>query len=344
MRFARVRLTATMSVIDESEESQSFIKAATENWGDFKRFAGERFVKIGVGVIATSEVDRQNERMAPEALYGMADQIQRESLWLTIEHDPLIFPAGRVLTARCFYAPVSRVHFVVGVFGYYDPAEYETFESAGLTVPEPVDVNVEIPTDEIELVVAYNPHEIPRSLIDEILSEAPPQVSREPQLVGRKSADPITILTILASFAAIAHTPFAKKFGERMGERAADELAAWLKNKVFTAFSRIEKEPLFAFESRELGCEVKFIVPSKKPLILQKAAETVDDAAIRALALLKILKFLGPEKLVYSFDIESLQWFPLYAATEKRGIIIEARALIFAERRTLRAVSTDTCS
>ena len=326
-----------MNLLEESQESQAFIQAAFANSGGFKRFPNEHFAKIGAAVVATSQLDRQNERMAPEALFSMAEQIQRKSIWLMIEHNPLIPPAGRILTARCFHAPISQVYFVVGILGYYDPAQDAIFSSVGFTMSRRVG-RMEFAASApgaFDLAVSYNPHEIAPSVIDDILREAPPQVSREPKIVGRKSADPIKILSISASMWLLCNNPFVKKFSERLGERAADasiDLASWLKDKVFTAFSKIEKEPLFEFECEELGCNVEFVIPSKNLLVLRKATDAVHDAAESARALLKILEPFGPEKLVYSFDIKSQQWFPLYAATRLRGVIRDARTLVVTER------------
>jgi hypothetical protein len=326
------------SLIDEVPEAKQFIESACRGWEKFKRYPLEEFIHVRGAVLATNGVDLQNECFAPEGLYRMAEQIRQNSLWLIHEHNPLIAPLGRVLAARCFYAPNSRLHFVAGVLGLYDSSQYPSFSSMGCDIEklpvEPITAGVDDPTREL-LTLSYNPHEIPPPIIDDLLRDAPPQVARKPTLVGRKAADPLTILAITTSVWVLLSNPFTKKFSERLGERAADstaELSLWLKDRVIAAFSRLEKEALFEFECIENGCRVEFVVPSRDRLVVQKSVDSVHEAAINALALLTALSRFGPEKLVFRFDPKTLQWWPLYAATRARGVIKDERVLIAAER------------
>jgi hypothetical protein len=254
------------------------------------------------------------------------------------EHNPLVAPLGRVLAAKCFYAPHSRLHFVAGVLGLYDSSKYASFASIGChienLVAEPTAAAVDDTTRE-HFTLSYNPHEISSSIIEDLLRDAPPQVARQPALVGRKAADPLTILAISTSIWVLLSNPFMKKFSERLGERAADsavDLATWLKDRVIATFSGLEKEALFEFECIENGCRVEFVVPSRDPLIVQKSVDTVHKAAISAHSLLTALGPFGPEKLVYRFDPKTLEWWPLYAATRARGVIKDERVLIAADR------------
>ena len=325
-------------LINEVPEAKRFIGSACRGWDKFKRYPSEEFIEIRGAVLATSGIDSQNESFAPEGLYGMAEQIRRDSLWLMYEHNPLNLPLGRVLAAKCFYAPNAQLHFVAGVVGIYDSSKYASFSSVGCDIENlttgPITTTVD-DTNPFSLTVSYNPHEIPSSVIEDLLRDAPPEVAREPALEARKSADPLTILAITASLGVLVNNPFSKKFAERLGERAADSTAAlssWLNERVVAAFSRLEKEALFEFRCQESGCRVEFVVPSKDRLVVQKSAETVDEAAKSARALLNALSRFGPEKLVYRYDPKTLQWWPLYAATRTRGIIKDARMLIAAER------------
>ena len=122
-----------------------------------------------------------------------------------------------------------------------------------------------------------------------MLKDAPPSVQPQPGLVGRKSADPITILTISVSIWLLLQNPFSKKFAERIAERTADcslDLLSWLKDQVFARFSRLEREALFEFDCEYKGCRVQFVVPSKDPSVLEKSAETVGAVGKRAVALI----------------------------------------------------------
>src|SRR5258708_39825257 len=104
-----------MNLIDESPEAQEFFRDVASDIEKHKRFQEERFARVLTGVLATSAVDSQNEVIAPECLEDMAMQITRDSLWMMVEHNPLIGPVGRVLAARRFYAPQSDLYFVATV-------------------------------------------------------------------------------------------------------------------------------------------------------------------------------------------------------------------------------------
>ena len=234
-------------LIDEVPAAKRFITAACQSWEKYKRFPLEEFINVRGAVLATSGVDLQNECFAAEGLYEMADQIRQHSLWLMHEHNPLVPPLGRVLAAKAFYSPESRLHFVAGVLGLYDPSKYPSFSSVGwhvgmplaeLSAPELGDANWEK-----TIALSYNPHEIPPLMIEQLLQERPPEVAPQPALVGRKAADPLTILALSTSLWVLTSNPFTKKFSERLGERAADtaiELSSWLKDRVVAAFSGLD--------------------------------------------------------------------------------------------------------
>ena len=337
-------------MIDEVPEARRFIDSACRGWEKFKRYPLEEFTDVRGAVLATSGVDLQNESFAAEGLYKMAEQIRQDSLWLMHEHNPLVAPLGRVLAAKCFYAPNSQLHFVAGVLGLYDPSRRQSFASVGFHVEntpvEPIDAGVDDTAHEL-LTLSYNPHEIPPPIIDQLLQDAPPQVARHAALVGRKSADPLTILAIATSVSVLLSNPFSKKFSERLGEHAADataSLLSWMNDRLIATFSRLEKEALFEFQCTESGCRVEFVVPSRDRLVVQKSVEAVHQAANSARALLKVLRPFGPEKLVYRFDPKTLQWWPLYAATRARGVIRNERALIAAERLPIGEGASDAGS
>src|ERR1035441_10107128 len=190
------------SLIDEVPEARRFIDSACRGWEKFKRYPLEEFTDVRGAVLATSGVDLQNESFAAEGLYKMAEQIRQDSLWLMHEHNPLVAPLGRVLAAKCFYAPNSRLHFVAGVLGLYDSSQSSRFSSVGCDIEklpvEPITAGMDDTTREL-LTLSYNPHEIPPAIIEDLLRDAPPEVVRQPALVARKAADPLTILAITTS-------------------------------------------------------------------------------------------------------------------------------------------------
>lgn len=328
-----------MTLLDECPEAGQFMMEVTENVERYKRFPSERFAKLVIAVMATNAVDRQNEVIDPGCLEDMAAQINRDSLWLTVEHNPLMAPIGRALAARRFYARESGIYFVAGVLGVYDCEKLPSFSDIGIdtaaATPDDVqgiDQAEQIPTAQI----AFNPHEIDTAAVTQMLQCAPEFVDRNPMLVGRKSADPIAILTVLASVWLLVSNPFSKKFLERLGEKSADAAIAflsWLKNEVLATFARIDSNnPLFELQMPYKGCVVEFFVASREPEILVKATHSVHEAAQHSLNLVDRLEHLGVQKLVYAYDPATQRWLPLYAATRMGGVISDRRALIVLDQ------------
>lgn len=327
------------NLIGESPNAMEFLRMVGNRLDSYRLYPGEQFDRVAPAIMATDMVDRQGDRFTLEALRSLAEQVNESPLWLGNEHNPLFPPQGRVIAAGVFFADESKCHFIAGVIAYYpDPAGYgRLVEDAGKDLEMP-DVLEPVDEQEQKAAIAYNPHEIPKEVIDQMLCGAPKTVG-PPVLVGRKSADPMPILAVAISLGWLLCVPFAKKFGERLGDRLGEatadravDLLAWLSTSVFARFSEIHREALFEFVVDELDCRVEFIVPSRDRIVLVAATETVHRAARRAKALVDRLAEDRPRKVVYVFDEASGEWWPHYVVTCRRGVLRDERFLIVLER------------
>jgi hypothetical protein len=261
------------NLIEQTPEAQDFIATASADVNHYKRFPEENFVEVHAGVLATSAVDLQNERLSVEALEDMATHINTHSLWMMVEHNPLIPPIGRVLVAKRFYAKEGDLYFLVGVMATYDPNSYRTFSDLGIDLKLDNEAVVSVPESEraASAKISFNPHEIPSSVIAEMYEHAPVFVDQEPTLTFRKSAEPRAILEIAASLWLLCQNPFLKKFLERYGEKSADAsltFLSWLKTEVFPRLTQSARNPLFILHFEHKDCRVEFIVPSNDVNVL----------------------------------------------------------------------------
>ena len=326
-----------MDLIGQSPEAQDFLRTVVSNIEPYLLFPDERFMTISTGVLATSAVDLQNEMIDPGCLEDMAAQINKESLWMMREHNPLLGIIGRVFAARRFYAPESGIYFVAIVNGLYDLDRLPTFQDFGVDISTPFEIAYDAPETEkiAEARLAYSPHEIPETTIEEMLEQAPEFVARDAALQARKSAEPTPILTVLASLWLLTSNPFSKKFLERLGDESAVAAVAffsWLKDRVFTKVAQLNPKTLFVLETAYKGCRVEFVTSSTDPAILIEATQSVHNAAQSAIVLVDKLEHLGIQKLIYEFHLPTKKWLPLHAATRGGGVISNRAALIVLDQ------------
>lgn len=319
-------------------EAQKFCDEVEQNIERYRLFEGENFEKIIQGIAATSSVDTQGESFSLSALKEMAENINTYGLWQCAEHNPLIPPIGRIFAAKVFYSPREKVHFIVIVGGVYSCEKFPNFNDLGFKkeIDDDSDFEYNESEDGHQAKIAFNPHEINKDIIKEILENKPELLEDDPDVYFRKAADPISIFTIISTVWLITANPFSKKFLERCGERAADEVIeylGWIKNQVITKVSQVSKERiLFEFEVPYKGCRVEFVIDSKETDKLIKAVDSVNIAAKASVKLIDQLEKYEIESLVYEFDLGSEVWVPRHAATRKIGVISDKPTLIAIDR------------
>ena len=121
---------------------------------------------------------------------------------------------------RRFHAPQSNIYFLAVVSGLYDLDRLPSFQDAGvdLSALPTEDAYQPAETEKVAAAqVAYNPHEIPSAIIEDLLQGAPELVARDAALCARKNAEPTPIITIVVTLWLLTSNPFLKKFQERLG-------------------------------------------------------------------------------------------------------------------------------
>ena len=193
----RVQEVNNMSdLMSEVPEASAFLEEVIDNASAYRLFPDERFVYYLGGIIATSEVDLQRDRLTGEALVHLAQQINGAPIWNLAEHDPLVHTIGRSLAARVFYAPISGVYFVAAVTGVYDSSDLPRFADLGIdpdTLAVPVSTVGDYQSGAVQARLAVARTDLDQAALQNLMSGRPDAVDSLVSDRTRKAADPLTI-------------------------------------------------------------------------------------------------------------------------------------------------------
>ena len=193
-----------------------------------------RIVKILRGIVATTHIDKHFERLSLSALKSMAEQTNIAYLPFMVEHDPRIPPKGRTVFAKV-------VKLSDGEYGLetiteeFEPGKYVKFKNDGREIPLH-----EHSLNQLDIRFDRNFRYDDDQRLIEDLSQL---FESRPIEEGKKSVDPITILTIGGLFilGGIAKGVLSKIGGDSY-EIVKDKLKNLMKRKPE------EKEKLLRFE------------------------------------------------------------------------------------------------
>ncbi len=213
------------------------------------------------GIVATTHLDRHNERLTIAALESMRERIRTSFLPFIVNHDPRYAPIGRVVDAEITDLPDGQ-HAL--------EAEIEVFESDPLP-PLRADRSMyfrELPRDSLVLTIdrSFNRPEF-QGTLDAIAHEFGTPV----QFEGKKALDPIAVLIISAS--ALTVGSFFKSFFSRLGENAADLVARKLK-ELFSDRRTLDHVQLLRFE---FEFEYEGVPRRAEVILTDPSAEDIDS-------------------------------------------------------------------
>ena len=86
-------------------------------------------------IMATTHVDRHNERVSLAALESMREQIRNSILPCDVNHDPRFAPFGRVIDAEITHLPDGE-HALEGEIGSLKAVHYHRCERIGQCISE----------------------------------------------------------------------------------------------------------------------------------------------------------------------------------------------------------------
>jgi hypothetical protein len=201
-------------------------------------------LKILSGIVATTHIDKHFERLSLGTLESMAEQANSSYIPNMVEHDPRIPPKGRMASARVIKLPDGE-YGLETVTEEFEPGEHIKFRNNGREIP----VHQHSP-DTLDLRFDRNfrnPED--QQLIGEI-SEV---FGSEPEEEGKKSLDPLTVLTLGGMFILGG---IAKGFFSKLGSDGYEKLRDRLKKLMRLKPEEQEKLLRFEFTVQEGDAEI----------------------------------------------------------------------------------------
>ena len=186
-------------------------------------------------VVATTHLDRHNERLTLGALESMREQFCSSFAPSIPNHDPRCAPIGRVIDAEVTDLPDGEHALEV---------EIEAFES-GPTPPLRTDRSMplrELPRDSLVLRIDRS---FSRPEFQEAVGAIAQEFGTSVQFDGKKALEPIAVLIISTSTLALGS--FCTSFFSRLGKNAADFVSQKLK-EIFSTRRKDDDDPLLVFE------------------------------------------------------------------------------------------------
>ena len=185
-------------------------------------------------IVATTHLDRHNERLTLENLESMREQFRSSFIPIIFNHDPRSAPMGRAIDAQI-------TNLLDGEHAL--EVEIEAFES-GPTPPLRTDRSMpfsELPGDALVLTIDRS---FSRPEYQDAVGAIAQEFGTPLQFAGKKALEPISVLTISAG---LALGSFCKSFFSRLGKNAADLVTNKLK-EIFSSQQKRDDTPLLMFE------------------------------------------------------------------------------------------------
>lgn len=167
-------------------------------------------------VIATTRIDRQNERMALSCLEGMVEQVRSDIIPILRNHDPRIPPIGRLLSARIDKLADGEFA-IVGTLQTFEEGEEIPLLEVGRTIP------IRVPFSNFEVVFDRSYRlKADQDEIDHLVG----LVKASKQEEGKKALEPLSILAIAGIYLL---GKFAEGFLQKVGEDSWEAFTSAIK-------------------------------------------------------------------------------------------------------------------
>ncbi len=330
------------SVISQSPEACAFLEEARKSASDFYLYPEEAFAEIEEVCLGGTGTDLQGETHSLDDLRRIVERIEEGPFWITVYHNPLIHPMGRVLTAKVFYTKERGIHFIAALVGRYDPRKFRGLKNQlSLVLAPDLSSAPDIPQEE-KPYLSFNVFEIPFSFVEELIAKSPSIVDNKVSQERRKSAETIIAILRLVIPAGLL-LGMATKAGEKATEVATEQLFVWVKDTILKKLVELrresQRETLLILESSVAGCLIEFVIPTRDEYARIDAARLVDEAFTSSIAIVQHFAEHGPTRLVFGYEEDRKEWLAEYLVTN-RGIytdrpyleLVRARGLSLASR------------
>jgi hypothetical protein len=285
-----------------------------------------RVLRQEKAIISTTHIDLHHEKLTKEALDGMAEQINSGALPVNWEHNPLLPPIGRVVSASV-EPTKDKEYALVATIEIFDLSSFPTISEIGLTMPSEIpELSSEnVPTSvDLDIELQYDPQNYPEATIKKFCSDIVGIKIRDKQ-ISRKALEPISViwLTLLAPAAYF----FSKGFFTRLGEHSADEFINYykdFKSRIIDLIKpRHKKRPTsLIIKFRYQGTDIEGAIQGEDSIALESAL----DGFSELLSISKKFIELNPDVKIKSiqslFDPHEHKWVFNYLVTNSGEMII----------------------
>jgi hypothetical protein len=233
-------------------------------------------MKRALGILTSTHVDLDSERMSPGAIESMVAAANAHYIPVGIEHDPRIPPVGRVASAHVKQLDDGE-YAVVGVLEYFEPGEEIELKSDGR----------EIPTKHIEpdrLYVSFD-RSFRRPEYQKLIEQISEVFKTPPSEQVKKAIDPVSLLEIGGAFVLGS---IAKEFCTKLGSDGYERVKTSL-GELFSRKRAAREEAILVFRAdvtfRDSQIEIQVFVtnPTADDIdqFLERALAGLDEAVAR---------------------------------------------------------------
>lgn len=287
-------------------------------------------------VISTTHLDLHNERISKEALEQMAEQISKNPVPVNVEHNPLLPPIGRVVSASV--EPTKDGEYaLVGLVEIFDESSYATILNAESVIPSDETINALMTVDkeldfsqQLEADIRYDPRNYSEERVKAFCFENSRTLTLKDKLVARKAVEPPSViwLTLLTPLVYFFAKGFFTKIGERLGEKVANELInayeSFKTSLVCLLNSRTKSDVpvlLLEFEHPITAAKVEGAVKSKSKVVVQNALDRTHELFVIVEYLIKNNPALKFERIQFVFNPKTKRWALNYLILDSGEIL-----------------------
>lgn len=325
-----------IDLIKEVQEAQSFVTQTKKEIQKFFKFENEEFERIDAGVLSLTTKDSQGDAPSLSNLEEMKKHINNGILFINNNHDPEIQPIGRALHSEIFYSEELKAHFIVGLIGLYNTSSFKSFKTLGINLNEfESDDNYILDFAGLPYFQAqfgFDPHEIPKNVVDEIMLNRPVCVSGKVMPIFMKGDIEKSFIEIFLTTWLACTNPYSKTVLEEFGKRtvaAVCDFLSFLKTKSFDAIQKLTTEDkLQIFKFHTGTTRYSFILNTNDLNNQREAIDSLSNASNAAMKLVSKIPDSEVSECVYKFDNSLNKWMPFYVISGKYGVIIDSPTLI----------------
>lgn len=286
-------------------------------------------------IIATNEVDRQNQQITDETLYKMADRLSLSAsvTRVGVNHDATMMPMGKLLCGKVVNNEDGSLElravlddFSEDYISFIGPDNEKLYFGFSRNDVRPF-VDTVVDTDR-EIAVSLNPIDFEAEDFCEICKYVIESENGEVITLTKKALEPeVEIILTLAKYT--FYYLLAKKTMEKTTDKLADKLSDgvvsacdFVKNIVSKIFSRIKEKRMVTYVINASEQPIELVIQCDSAEVLSCALDAIDDSFIIG-TFEKFVQYLngGIQKMQFLYNNQSGKWELNYMLSEEGQVI-----------------------